>query len=153
MEVSSQLHASAALHPPGNNPWYPLDRGLGGPQNQSGRGDEKKNSQPLPGLEPPIIVTNFITTVKTYVQAKEQKHTHPTPLLHRAQSKPDPSVTNHRDTRCTKKTEYRSSLFCGYGCAQKSVSFGGRTTSVRESHVTRIRPTDCCMYPLAKKTT
>jgi hypothetical protein len=27
----------------------------GGPQSQSGRGDEDKNSQPLPGLEPVII--------------------------------------------------------------------------------------------------
>jgi hypothetical protein len=32
-----------------------MDRRLGGPQSQSGRGDEKKNSQSLPGLEPPII--------------------------------------------------------------------------------------------------
>jgi hypothetical protein len=31
MEVSRQLHAPAAL-PPGNEPWYPLDRRLGGPQ-------------------------------------------------------------------------------------------------------------------------
>jgi hypothetical protein len=28
---------------------------LGGPQSRSGRGGEEKNSQPLPGLEPPII--------------------------------------------------------------------------------------------------
>jgi hypothetical protein len=28
---------------------------LGGPQSRSGRGGEQKNSQPLPGLEPPII--------------------------------------------------------------------------------------------------
>jgi hypothetical protein len=28
---------------------------LGGPQNRSGRGREEKNSQPLPGLETPII--------------------------------------------------------------------------------------------------
>jgi hypothetical protein len=28
---------------------------LGGPQNRSGRGGEEKNSQPLPGIEPPII--------------------------------------------------------------------------------------------------
>jgi hypothetical protein len=31
-----------------------LDRRLGVPQSRSGRGGEKKNSQPLPGLEPPI---------------------------------------------------------------------------------------------------
>jgi hypothetical protein len=34
---------------------YPLDRRLGGPQSRSGRSGEEKNSQPLPGLEPPII--------------------------------------------------------------------------------------------------
>jgi hypothetical protein len=54
MEVIGQLHAPAVL-PQGNNPWYPLDRRLGGPQNRSGRGGEERNSQPLPGLEPPII--------------------------------------------------------------------------------------------------
>jgi hypothetical protein len=32
-----------------------LDRRLDGPQSRSGRGGEEKNSQPLPGLEPPII--------------------------------------------------------------------------------------------------
>jgi len=37
MEVSGQLHAPAAL-PPGKEPWYPLDRRLGGPQSRSGRG-------------------------------------------------------------------------------------------------------------------
>jgi hypothetical protein len=30
-------------------------RRLGGPQSQSGRSGEKKNFQPLPGLEPPIF--------------------------------------------------------------------------------------------------
>jgi hypothetical protein len=54
MEVSRQLHAPAAL-PQGKNPSYPLDRRLGRPQNWSGRGSEKKNSQPLPGIEPLII--------------------------------------------------------------------------------------------------
>jgi len=32
-----------------------LDRRLGGPQSRSGRGGEEKNSQPLPGIEHPII--------------------------------------------------------------------------------------------------
>jgi hypothetical protein len=49
MAVNGQLHAPAAC------PWYPLARRLGGPQSQSGRGGEEKNSQLLPGLEPPII--------------------------------------------------------------------------------------------------
>jgi hypothetical protein len=43
------------LYPQEKNPWYPLDRRLGGFQSRSGRGAEEKNSQPLPGLEPPII--------------------------------------------------------------------------------------------------
>jgi hypothetical protein len=32
-----------------------LERRLGGPQSRSGRGGEEKDSQPLPGLEPPIV--------------------------------------------------------------------------------------------------
>jgi hypothetical protein len=54
MEVSGQLHTPAS-YPQGKIPWYVLDRRLGGPQSRSGRGAEEKNSQPLPGLEPPII--------------------------------------------------------------------------------------------------
>jgi hypothetical protein len=56
MEVSGQLHAPAAL-PPGKEPLVPTDRRLGGPQSRYGRGDEQKNTQPLPGLELPIIQT------------------------------------------------------------------------------------------------
>jgi hypothetical protein len=55
MEVSGQLHVPATLPPKWKSPWYPLDRGLAGPQSRSGCGGEEKNSQPLPGLEPPII--------------------------------------------------------------------------------------------------
>jgi hypothetical protein len=54
MEVSGQLHAPATL-PPGKCPWYSLDWRLGGTRSRSGRCREKKNSHPLPGLEPPII--------------------------------------------------------------------------------------------------
>jgi hypothetical protein len=43
------------LYPHGKSPWYPLDRRLGGPQNQSRRGFEEKNSQIMLGLEAPII--------------------------------------------------------------------------------------------------
>jgi len=43
------------FHPQGKSTWYPLDRGLGGPQNLSGYGGEERNSQALPALEPPII--------------------------------------------------------------------------------------------------
>jgi hypothetical protein len=44
-----------------------LDRRLGGLQNRSAHGDEEKNSQPLPGLEPPIIqpVAQRSTTEKS----------------------------------------------------------------------------------------
>jgi len=43
------------LHPQGKSPQYTLDRRLGGPQSRSEGGGEGINSQPLPGLEPPII--------------------------------------------------------------------------------------------------
>jgi hypothetical protein len=40
-----------------------LVRRLGGPQSRSERGGEEKNSQPLPGLEPPIqpVVQRYTT--------------------------------------------------------------------------------------------
>jgi hypothetical protein len=52
MEVSGQLHTPGALPP-----WrrVPGNRRLGGHQSRSGRGGEEKNSQPLQGLEDPII--------------------------------------------------------------------------------------------------
>jgi hypothetical protein len=43
------------LYPQGNSPSCPLDRRLGESQSRSWRGGEEKNSQPLPGLELPII--------------------------------------------------------------------------------------------------
>jgi hypothetical protein len=43
------------LYPQGKSPWYPMERGMGGPQSQSGRGGEEKNSQLLPGPEHAII--------------------------------------------------------------------------------------------------
>jgi hypothetical protein len=46
---------SRPLYPQGKSPWYPLDRRLGGPQSRSGHGGEEKNSQPLSGIELPII--------------------------------------------------------------------------------------------------
>jgi hypothetical protein len=50
MELSGQFHATAALLPRERAPG--LDRRLGGSQSRSGRGGEKKNSQPLSGIEP-----------------------------------------------------------------------------------------------------
>jgi hypothetical protein len=43
------------LYPYEKGPWYPLDRRLGGLQTRSGHSGEEKNSQSLPGLEPPIV--------------------------------------------------------------------------------------------------
>jgi hypothetical protein len=43
------------LYPQRKSPWYPLDRRLGEPQSRSGRGGVEKSSQPLTGLEPPIM--------------------------------------------------------------------------------------------------
>jgi hypothetical protein len=43
------------LYTEGKSPWYPLDRRLDGIQSRSRSGGEEKNSQFLPGLEPPII--------------------------------------------------------------------------------------------------
>jgi hypothetical protein len=66
MEVSGQLHAPAAL------PWYQLDRRLlSRPQSRSGHGGEEKNSQPMPGLEPPIFqpVVQLCTTELSRLRA------------------------------------------------------------------------------------
>jgi hypothetical protein len=46
---------TSPLYPQGKIPWYPLDRRLVEPHSWCGHGSEDKNSQPLPGLEPPII--------------------------------------------------------------------------------------------------
>jgi hypothetical protein len=43
------------LYPHGKSPWYSIDRRLCEPQSLCGHGGEEKNSQTLPGLEPPII--------------------------------------------------------------------------------------------------
>jgi hypothetical protein len=51
MEVSGQLHSTAALFP-GKEPMVPIGWGLGGSQSRSGRRGEEKNSQPPPGIEP-----------------------------------------------------------------------------------------------------
>jgi hypothetical protein len=51
MEVSAQLHASAAL-PPGKSPLYPFDTRLGESQSRSGHDGDGKNFQSPPGIEP-----------------------------------------------------------------------------------------------------
>jgi hypothetical protein len=54
MGVSEQFYATTVL-PPGKEPLVPIDRRLSGSQSRYGHGGEEKNSQPLPGLEHPII--------------------------------------------------------------------------------------------------
>jgi hypothetical protein len=54
MEVSGQLYAPAVLAP-GKELLILIGRKPGGPQSQSAVGGEEKNSQHLPGLEPPMI--------------------------------------------------------------------------------------------------
>jgi hypothetical protein len=52
------------LYPQGKNPWYPLDRMLGGPQRRSERGGEENNSQTPSELEPLItqpVVQRYTT--------------------------------------------------------------------------------------------
>jgi hypothetical protein len=49
MEVSGQLHAPDAL-PPGNRPWYPLDRRLGELRSRSVHCGEEKNLAPPDNL-------------------------------------------------------------------------------------------------------
>jgi hypothetical protein len=69
LDFGTRCEWSASRPPPfysqGKSPCYPLDRRLGGPQSRSGSGGIEKNSQPLPGLEPPIIqpVAQRYTTV------------------------------------------------------------------------------------------
>jgi hypothetical protein len=53
MEVSDQLHATAAL-PRKNNQQYPLDVGQGGPLRGSACYGKYENHLPLPGIEPLI---------------------------------------------------------------------------------------------------
>jgi hypothetical protein len=55
MELSGQLHTPDTLQPRERAPGSHWLGSLGGPQSRSGRGSGTKNSQPLPGLDPPII--------------------------------------------------------------------------------------------------
>jgi hypothetical protein len=73
--VSDQLQAPAAVSQ-GKSPWYPLDRRLDGPQSWSGLGDEEINSQPLPGLEPPIIqpvAQRYTTELSRFLSVVKEK--------------------------------------------------------------------------------
>jgi hypothetical protein len=54
MDVSGQPHTLATL-PLGKNPWYPLNRRMGGPNDSLGVFGEEKNLLALPEIESWII--------------------------------------------------------------------------------------------------
>jgi hypothetical protein len=54
MEVSGQLYVPATL-PTRKDPLVPSGSEAGWAYSLSGHGGEEKNSQPLPGFQPPII--------------------------------------------------------------------------------------------------
>jgi hypothetical protein len=64
-----------------------LDRRLDGPQSWSGCGSEEKNSQSLPGLEPPIIqplaqcYTTQLSQLLNLLSEKESKFIHVTNFI------------------------------------------------------------------------
>jgi hypothetical protein len=53
------------LYPQVQSLWNPLVRRLGGPQSRSEHGGEEKNSQPLPGLEAPVMPPEYGVEVLT----------------------------------------------------------------------------------------
>jgi hypothetical protein len=60
LTVSSYLTATSVkgkVYLQGKNPWYPLDRRLGGPQSQFGHAGKEKKITPLSLLrnEPPVV--------------------------------------------------------------------------------------------------
>jgi hypothetical protein len=52
MGVSGQHHAPGRALPPGKGPPVPIVQEASGPQSRSGHRDYRKNSLPLPGIEP-----------------------------------------------------------------------------------------------------
>jgi hypothetical protein len=76
MEVSGQLHVPDALLP-GKEPLVPIWQEVGWASEPVWCGGEEKNSQPLPGLEPPIIqpvaqrFTNELSRLPTIVIIEE----------------------------------------------------------------------------------
>jgi len=64
--------------PPGKNPWYPLDKRLGGPLSWSEHSGEEKSSQPLLGLKATIIkpISQCHTTELSWLLMSRKLHTH-----------------------------------------------------------------------------
>jgi hypothetical protein len=64
------------LYTQGKSPWYTLDRRFVGHNSQSGRGGKEKKSQPLSGLDPPIIqpvVQRYTTKLHRFQQVEQFK--------------------------------------------------------------------------------
>jgi hypothetical protein len=59
-DVGGQLHALVAV-PLWEEPHYPLDRRLGGPQSWSGYGSKRKNPCPCQELNPGHAACNLVT--------------------------------------------------------------------------------------------
>jgi hypothetical protein len=91
----------AAL-PTGKEPLVPVSRRLGGLQSRSGRDGEEKVSQPLPGLESPIIqpvvqrctteisrllCCDYLSQIFLHRRLGDRKLERPSPITWRAQSK------------------------------------------------------------------
>jgi hypothetical protein len=71
MEMSSQLKAPAAL-PPRKEPQNQLDRGLGGPQSQSGRGgkEEKYHHCTCQELNPGRSARSLVCILLSYAGSR-----------------------------------------------------------------------------------
>jgi hypothetical protein len=66
MEASGQIHARP-LYPQGKSPWYTFGR-------RSGHGGKEKISEPLPGLDPPIIqpvAQRYITELSRLLRRRD----------------------------------------------------------------------------------
>jgi hypothetical protein len=64
------------FYPQGKSPWYLLYWRLGGPQSRSECGDEEKNFQPLPGLEPPKHPARSLTLFHSVTPAPSTMNIH-----------------------------------------------------------------------------
>jgi hypothetical protein len=91
-EVSGQL-PSQPVYPRGNNPRYPLDRRLGGPQNRSGQRGEEKILDPIGTRSPSLFLQP--------VASRYTDCTIPVPILGHMRTilwKRKNSFTKHRHT-------------------------------------------------------
>jgi len=89
------------LYPQGKSPSYPLDKRLVGLQSRSGRGGEERNSQPPPGLEPPIITSPF-----SGIWTSEMLVSHPNNTLRRNPEELD--LKYHRCESHRNRMNYKS---------------------------------------------